>query len=53
MSFDSKTGDLWVGDVGWELWEMVDRIKRGGNYGWSIVEGPQAVHPEGSAGRHR
>lgn len=50
MSFDSKTGDLWVGDVGWELWEMVDRIKKGGNYGWSIVEGPQAVHPDGKRG---
>ena len=26
MSFDRKTGDLWVGDVGWELWEMLDRV---------------------------
>ena len=23
MSFDQKTGDLWVGDVGWELWELL------------------------------
>ncbi|MBI2478207.1 MAG: PQQ-dependent sugar dehydrogenase, partial [Planctomycetia bacterium] len=23
MSIDSANGDLWVGDVGWELWEMV------------------------------
>ena len=34
MSFDRKTGDLWVGDVGWELWEMVHRVEKGGNYGW-------------------
>ena len=27
MSFDRATGDLWVGDVGWELWEMVYRIE--------------------------
>ena len=43
MSFDRATGDLWVGDVGWELWEMVDSVKRGGNYGWSVMEGPQPV----------
>jgi putative heme-binding domain-containing protein len=40
MSFDPPTGDLWVGDVGWEQWEMIYRIKSGGNYGWSITEGP-------------
>jgi uncharacterized repeat protein (TIGR03806 family) len=50
MSFDSATGDLWVGDVGWELWEMVYRVKRGGNYGWSIMEGRQQVRPEGKRG---
>jgi putative heme-binding domain-containing protein len=46
MSFDRNTGDLWVGDVGWELWELLDRVERGGNYGWSIVEGRQATNPE-------
>lgn len=39
MSFDSATGDLWVGDVGWEQWEMVYRVQRGGNYGWPLHEG--------------
>ena len=33
-------GMLWVGDVGWEQWEMIYRVKRGGNYGWAITEGP-------------
>jgi uncharacterized repeat protein (TIGR03806 family) len=50
MSIDHATGDLWVGDVGWELWEMVFKVRRGGNYGWSIVEGPQPVHVEGRRG---
>ena len=50
MSFDRKTGDLWVGDVGWELWEMVYRVKKGGNYGWSIKEGPQPVKPDAKIG---
>jgi putative heme-binding domain-containing protein len=40
MSFDRTTGDLWAGDVGWEQWEMVHRVRRGGNYGWPITEGP-------------
>ncbi len=40
MSFDATTGDLWVGDVGWEQWEMVYRVQRGGNYGWPLHEGP-------------
>jgi putative heme-binding domain-containing protein len=46
MSFDPKTGDLFVGDVGWELWEMVYRVEKGGNYGWSAKEGPQPIKPE-------
>ena len=46
MSFDRATGDLWLGDVGWQMQEMVYRIERGGNYGWSIMEGPQVVRPQ-------
>jgi putative heme-binding domain-containing protein len=50
MSFDRKTGELWVGDVGWELWEMVYKVQRGGNYGWPVMEGPQPVKPNGKHG---
>ncbi len=50
MSVDRATGDLWVGDVGWELWELIDKVERGGNYGWSVMEGPQPVHVEGRRG---
>lgn len=46
MSFDPRDGALWVGDVGWELWELIFRIDHGGfNGGWSVVEGPHSVHP--------
>jgi putative heme-binding domain-containing protein len=46
MSFDPATGNLWCGDIGWELWEMVHLIKRGGNYGWSAYESSQPIKPD-------
>lgn len=50
MSFDPETGHLFVGDVGWELWEMIYDVVKGGNYGWAITEGPQPVKPDQEPG---
>jgi uncharacterized repeat protein (TIGR03806 family) len=39
MSFDKKTNRLWVGSNGQDNWEQVYAIRKGANYGWSIMEG--------------
>jgi putative heme-binding domain-containing protein len=50
MSFDRGTNRLWIADVGWELWESVFCAKPAMNGGWSWMEGPNPVHPNGRHG---
>lgn len=45
MTIDRKTGHIWVGNNGQDLWEQAYLIERGANYGWSVYEGSHPFYP--------
>jgi glucose/arabinose dehydrogenase len=50
MTVDAKTGHLWVGQNGQDLWEQAYLVKKGENYGWSVMEGSHLFYPNRKAG---
>jgi glucose/arabinose dehydrogenase/plastocyanin len=47
ISFDEGgSHELFVADVGQNLWEEVDIVTKGNNYGWNIREGKHCFNPE-------
>ena len=45
-AFDSKSGRLFAATAGQQLFEGVDVILKGGNYGWNIREGTHCFDPD-------
>jgi glucose/arabinose dehydrogenase len=45
FSFDGPTGRMFAGDAGQDLFEEVDLLQRGGNFGWNIMEGLHCFKP--------
>jgi glucose/arabinose dehydrogenase len=50
ITCDEKTGNIWVGNNGQDLWETADLVSKGANYGWSVLEGSHEFYPNRKAG---
>ncbi len=50
MCTDPKTGHIWVGNNGQDLWETAHLVRRGENYGWSVYEGSHPFYLERKRG---
>ncbi|MEO8229267.1 MAG: PQQ-dependent sugar dehydrogenase [Chloroflexota bacterium] len=57
FSFDKANGDLWIGEVGQNRWEEIDRSPaasgrgRAKNYGWRVLEGNACYRPASGCNR--
>mgnify|MGYP000639766858 FL=1 len=45
FSFDSASNTCWIADVGQDIYEEIDILEYGGNYGWNIMEGFNCYNP--------
>jgi len=50
LTCDEKTGHIWVGENGQDMWESVKLAVRGANYGWSKYEGSHPFYLERKLG---
>ena len=49
FTFDPKSGQIFGADVGEKKQEEIDIIKKGGNYGWPVMEGDSVYKKNDSA----
>lgn len=47
IAFDHETSQGWMADVGQDLWEEIDILQAGGNYGWNLREGKHSFGVSG------
>jgi uncharacterized repeat protein (TIGR03806 family) len=52
ITTDPKTGHIWVGNNGQDLWEQAYLIQKGANYGWSVYEGSHPFYLNRKLGPH-
>lgn len=50
MTVDAKTGHVWVGNNGQDLWEQIFFVRPRDNYGWSVMEGSHPFYLERKPG---
>ena len=50
FSFDRETGDIYLGDVGQDMWEEINFVSAedagGQNFGWRVMEGNHCYNPK-------
>lgn len=50
ITCDPKTGHIWVGNNGQDMYEQAYLIQRGANYGWSVFEGSYPFYSQRKLG---
>lgn len=50
ITVDKKTGHIWVGNNGQDLWEQAFFVRKGDNFGWSVMEGSHVFYPNRKLG---
>ena len=50
ITYDHTTDQLWVCQNGQDLWEQAYLVRKGENYGWSVMEGSHPFYPNRKPG---
>lgn len=45
FTLDTYTGNIWIAEVGQDLYDEIDILEKGKNYGWKIMEADQCYSP--------